>query len=255
MQLYQGIRDAAELSGVAGDPSFRAKCLAYADTVREVLVREYYDPDAGVFVDNSVSGAEEVSVSQHVNAWAVLSGLAAERDRDTAALLERADDAPGAVKAVAAYMKHWVLAARLEAGRVADSLAWIRKDWGFMLDQGATTCWDLCDPEDWGSYEQDGFAYSQCHGWSAGPAYLLPAFLAGIRPAAPGFGRIVIQPELADLEWVQSEVPTPQGNIYAYWEKDEDGQLTGRVELPDGITAELRLGGELRRLSGGTTIV
>jgi hypothetical protein len=38
-------------------------------------------------------------------------------------------------------------------------------------------------------------------------------YLLGIRPLEPGFTRTLVSPRLADLDWLEGSVPTPQGLI------------------------------------------
>ena len=60
--------------------------------------------------------------------------------------------------------------------------------------------------------------------------------LGGIRPDAPGFKRIVIQPYTATLDWVKSEHESPYGMIRSDWQKKE-GKLAIDVTIPPNTTA------------------
>jgi len=46
------------------------------------------------------------------------------------------------------------------------------------------------------------FGKSLCHAWGFGPAALLPEVLLGVRPLAPGWTRIAVEPQLSGLDWV-----------------------------------------------------
>ncbi len=113
----------------------------------------------------------------------------------------------------------------------------IRAYYGRMLEHDATTCWELCDQA-----APDGGVTplnSRCHGWTAGPAYLFPAHLLGGQPAAPGFTRVRIAPDLAGLDWVEGVVPLPLGDLKIRWERGE--RLRGSITLPRGVSGELLL--------------
>jgi len=49
---------------------------------------------------------------------------------------------------------------------------------------GATSCWEKFDPEWPAPHEQKDLSY--CHGWSAGPGQMLPAYVAGAAYAVDG---------------------------------------------------------------------
>ena len=55
--------------------------------------------------------------------------------------------------------------------------------WRHMLEQGLTTTPEYPDP-----------SRSDTHAWSAHPAYDLVTMIAGIRPGAPGFATVRIEP-------------------------------------------------------------
>jgi hypothetical protein len=113
-----------------------------------------------------------------------------------------------------------------------------------MLNEGATTFWELYDPLwDKNNYHANltngmwqGFNLTLCHGWSAGPTSWLTDHVLGVRPTSGGFKTAVIQPELGDLEWVEGDVPTPNGIIHVRATK-RLGHTACYVVLPKGIEA------------------
>lgn len=56
---------------------------------------------------------------------------------------------------------------------------------------------------------------SRCHGWSASPAFDLTSYVLGVRPAAPGFSRAVVDPRPGPLRRLRGRVPTPLGWLTA----------------------------------------
>jgi len=104
----------------------------------------------------------------------------------------------------------------------------IRKDWGFMIAQGATTFWEM-----W-SLSSGRLTRSHCHGWSSAPTFFLSTGILGIKPLSPGFKRIAISRTAIDLEHIQGRIPTPYGLIeIRYWH--EDGELKSWMNIPGGI--------------------
>ena len=83
-----------------------------------------------------------------------------------------------------------------------------------------------------------GVSYS--HGWSAGPTYILPAYVLGVRPLEPGFRRVLVEPNPTDLAWAEGRVPTPHGPVGVSWTRGEDA-FRIEVEVPAGCTAQVSL--------------
>jgi hypothetical protein len=54
---------------------------------------------------------------------------------------------------------------------------------------------------------------SNNHAWAASPAYLLGAFVAGVRPTAPGFTAYQVLPQLGTLTQASATVPSVRGAI------------------------------------------
>jgi hypothetical protein len=176
-------------------------------------------------------------VSWHANAFAVLSGLLDEtRARE---LLQSVDANISARYTSAGFMEFYRLQSTFVAGMANEALAEIRRYWGHMLRYDATSCWDVCDTKCDGIARPDTHAMSHCHGWSAGPAYLLPTYVLGVQPVEPGFSRVRVTPQLGDLQWAEGVVPTPHGDIIVRWDNAET--LYGTITLPPGIEGEVAL--------------
>jgi len=68
--------------------------------------------------------------------------------------------------------------------------------------------------------------------------------LAGIRPAAPGFKRILIQPSIVgDVTWVKCFHESPYGRIVSNW-KRAGNKLTLDVTIPANTTATVQVPGQ-----------
>ena len=99
----------------------------------------------------------------------------------------------------------------------------IKRDWGYMLAQGATSFWETID-----GASAFGNAGSLCHGWSGIPAWFYGAWILGVRPSAPGFADYTTDPAPGAFDWVKGRVPTPRGLIDVNW-RTENGKLTGQA--------------------------
>lgn len=115
--------------------------------------------------------------------------------------------------------------------------------WYDMLNKGLTTFAEKPDP-----------VRSECHAWSASPNYEFLAVVAGIRPASPGFKTVTVEPHLGSLKMVRGKMPHPMGTITFDIERVGETGLKGTVELPSGLTGELKWNGHSVSLSDRTEI-
>jgi len=183
---------------------------------------------------------------------AALTSLAGLRDAgDAAAVLKK--DGPADLSTFYGY---YVIEALGKAGETTAALDMIRQYWGGMLDVGATSFWEdfdlawthnagrideLVPPGkkdihgDFGAHCYLGFRHSFCHGWAGGPTAFLSHRVLGIQPAAPGFAKVRINPDLGDLQWAEGTYPTPHGQIQVRHDRQPDGTIQSKVILPPGV--------------------
>ncbi len=183
---------------------------------------------------------------------AALTALAGLRDlTETAAALKK--DGP---HDLSTFYGFYVIEALGKAGETTAALDMIRQYWGGMLDVGATSFWEdfdlawtknsgrideLVPPGkkdihgDFGAHCYVGFRHSFCHGWAGGPTAFLSHHVLGIRPAAPGFTKVRITPNLGDLPWVEGTYPTPHGIIKVRHDRRPDGTIKSNITLPPGV--------------------
>ncbi|MFI2231712.1 alpha-L-rhamnosidase [Nocardia testacea] len=107
--------------------------------------------------------------------------------------------------------------------------------WRAQIDRGATTLW-----ETWDGYDGTGKAHRSHNHYALGAvAGWLHEDLAGLRPAAPGYARIRINPTPGGgLTHASSSVCTPYGPATSTW-RIERGQLHLVAHIPPGTTAEV----------------
>jgi len=107
--------------------------------------------------------------------------------------------------------------------------------WGYMIDQGATTIWEL-----WNGNTADPTMNSGNHVMLVGDLIIwMHEYLAGIAadPEQPGFKHIVMKPHpVGDLKWVNAKHRSPYGLIASEWKKS-DGKFEWEIEVPANTTA------------------
>jgi len=113
--------------------------------------------------------------------------------------------------------------------------------WGYMLEKGATTCW-----EQWNGY------WSQIH--SCFP-YIDSWFYRGLGGIQwdydnPGFKNIILHPALVkSVEWVNCNYESPYGKIISNW-KIEANEFEWEVTIPPNSTATVYIPGKDIKVDG-----
>ena len=105
--------------------------------------------------------------------------------------------------------------------------------WGYMVEQGATTIWEL-----WNGNTADPAMNSGNHVMLIGDLVVwFYEYLAGIAPASPGFKTIVMKPmPVGDLTFVKATHNSPYGLISSEWHKDGN-KFDWQIEIPANTTA------------------
>jgi alpha-L-rhamnosidase len=125
--------------------------------------------------------------------------------------------------------------------------------WLYPVTMGATTIWERWDsmlpdgtinPGDMTSFNH--YALGAVADW-------IYQVIGGIRPADPGFRRLLIQPVPGPgIQWARTNRNTPAGGVGTEWHVDSS-EFTLHVAVPDGVDAEIVLpDGSSAVLHGGT---
>ena len=103
---------------------------------------------------------------------------------------------------------------------------------GFMFANGATTLW-----EQWAA---NGPMHSHNHAFFAGAATFLYTHLAGIRPAAPGYAEVSVEPVFPrTLSHASASIRTPKGLVSSSWRRN-GSTVELKVTLPEGVKGSCR---------------
>ena len=265
----EALECSARLARAVGDQPAVKKFERKAGTLRKTLARLYWSPAKRAFrkyrpnSPHALPRTDPELLGQHENFLFTLLGVGtpAQRrqaldamrgpsgrylpnlgDYQSAHLPETRGNYVGeeVLRVGSPFWSFYALLSLMEAGRAEAALEVIRVCWGLMLDFGATSCWEMWDRHT-----------SLCHGWSAAPAMILPAYILGVRPLAPGFRRFKIRPRCCDLEWARGRVPTPSGAIRVAWRREEDAwrcDLTAPPETSGRFKWDTRANGPVRTM-------
>jgi hypothetical protein len=217
----------ADLAAALGREAEAAGYRAREREARAAFQRALFDPARGLYRDGE--GTDHVST--HANLFPLAFGLVpAEKVNGVAAWLARRG------MACSVYAAQYLLEGLFEHGAGVEALALITaptdRSWRHMVDSGTTITWEAWDQkykpnQDWN------------HAWGAAPANLLPRFVLGAQPLAPGWSRARIRPVPGLLTRAAGTVPTPKGPIQIGWANETAFTLT--LTLPPGITAQIEL--------------
>ncbi|WP_144058133.1 family 78 glycoside hydrolase catalytic domain [Novipirellula maiorica] len=198
-----------------------------AELARAAFQEKLFDEDAGLYRDGV--GTDHSSI--HANFFPLAFGLVPEDKLDgVIAWLEKQG------MRCSVYAAQYFMEALFNHGSDKKAVALMTADgdrsWKHMVESGTTISWEAWEMkykpnQDWN------------HAWGAAPANLLPRYVLGVQPAAPGWKTVIIQPRPAELEFARGKVPTSRGPIEVDWQNESTFTLS--LSLPEGMTAKLDL--------------
>ncbi len=235
LYLVEGMRACAAMLALAGDTGPAAVWIRRADALGKAVHRLFWDAGRGRYATYA-DRRRRWHYSAGVQALALCTGVApagARRRLQEAILRDRS-----LVDMTLQVMGYGVQAMRGAPVAVqAAMLDRIRGVYGGMVENGATSLWEVADTSMMGPglandlglgrdrerrpYEGDDMfaeAGSLCHGWSAVPIWTNMAYILGVRPLTPGFGSFAVEPHTCGLPAARGVVPTPHGPIEVRWE-------------------------------------
>jgi alpha-L-rhamnosidase len=233
--LVKALNDVASIADILKKTDDAEWLRKTADSIRESINKHLWSDQEHAYVD-SINADGHVSnvISLQTNIFAYLCGCVPDERK---AIIESylANPPKHFVKIGSPFMAFFYFEALAKINRLDLVLDFIRKEWGFMLEKDATTCWEMF--HGWGLSR---YTRSHCHAWSSAPVYFMGAYILGIRPAKPGFAEVLIEPRLCGLKWAKGTVPTPYGYIEVSCFDNTD-KIDIQIKKPSAIKAKLVL--------------
>lgn len=201
-----------------------------AQKVEDAINEHLWDEKQKAYIDCiHADGRKSTTFSVQTQTMVYLCDAAAEERREI--IRHYLYDKPeGFVWFGSPFALFFLLEAYAKDGEFQKIVDIIRREWGEMVDYGATTAWETLSPS----------TRSHCHAWSAAPAFFLSTYVLGLRPKAPGMKEVFIAPKPCDLRWAWGCFPTPNGEVSVRWKKGENN-FTLWVVLPDVVRGEVVL--------------
>ncbi len=226
--IVLALKECAELADWLNKRRVAAEFRELAGQIATAINRRLWDRKKSAYIDCiHADGRRSDVFSQQTQTVALSAGVAkGAKARRCRQIVHTPPD--GFVKAGSPFFEFFLLEVLAEEGREQDFLDVIRRDWGFMIEQGASTFWEM-----W-SLKQGRLTRSHCHGWSSAPTFFLSTTVLGIMPLKPGCKEIRFDPHLGDLDFARGEVPTPYGTIGVSC-KRVGNRIEAEIDLPKGV--------------------
>jgi hypothetical protein len=244
LQYMQALRDGSDMEAKFGNAERVTEYKALFAKAAAALNRSNWDARYGVFADTP----KKNSYSREANILAVWLDVVPRSQQEPvmqrilAARTNSAttvDGKPVPPMSQITYYFRFYLARALEHAGLGDLYLKELTPWRNMLKMGLSTWAETPEP-----------TRSDSHAWSASPNYDLLTIVAGIRPAAPGFARVRIEPHLGNLTHLEASMPHAGGDIHISYRRVE-GAWTASIDLPKGLSGELVWSGRTYRLHEG----
>ncbi|MFA7344098.1 MAG: hypothetical protein WC003_07320 [Terrimicrobiaceae bacterium] len=165
--ILRGLQAAVTLAEKLHDPDRAASLKPIIETMKKAAREFLFCREKQVFVsgpDRQISWASEV--------WMVLGRVV--EGKQAAQLLRTVMAMPDAIKPVNPGLYHLTLEALWMCGLEKEGIELLRSYWGGMIARGATTFWEIHDPErpllsPYGNH----LVNSYCHTWGCSPAWFI----------------------------------------------------------------------------------
>jgi alpha-L-rhamnosidase len=212
------ISKAARLLGKTEDAK---KYADLAASIKTAFNAKFYKPETGLYANGSITAlscALYQGLVEPENKAKVLDNLVVEIKKQ------------GYKMDVGILGAKYVLNVLAENDRLDVAYEMLQQrafpSYGYWIDQGATTLW-----EEWnGNQSHNHVMFGDVSAW-------MYKYLAGIKPAAPGFKQIVIKPNvIGDLTYASGTYDSAQGRIVSDW-KRANGALQLNVTIPANTSA------------------
>jgi len=230
--LVGAIQAAQKLAGVLGDAPHYTWLADFHARLCASLYR-LWDPARKAFPDSlHADGSLSPSTSLHTSFLALLYDALPAAEA-AAALGNLIHPPEGMVRVGSPFAIQYLYEALEKAGRPQDILDSIYANYLPMLEDGASTVWEVFPNSQ--ARPANFPTRSHCHAWSAAPLHFLPRILLGVHPVEPGRAVVEISPLPAGLAWAKGQVATPHGPIRVEW-RLEGSTLRLQAFAPPGVS-------------------
>jgi len=230
--LYRFAEVLGDTAGVLGRSRDQDAYQAMATRVRESFNDAFLNAEAGVYATGETDEYRQTSA-----AFALEFGLVPDAHRGAIVdrLVESVRHDHDAHLDTGILGTRYLLSVLCDAGYTDLAYEVVTQSdypgWGYWIESGETSMletWELS------ARSHNHHMFGSVDGWFF-------EYLAGVKPAKPGYETVELSPHVpTDLRGVSATVDTPRGLVESSWEQD-DGAVTFEFEVPDNTTAVAHL--------------
>ena len=221
---YHHVLLATEFAGILNKTGDSVEYAQLAQTIKNAIIEKYLVPTTGRF-DNATQAAQ---------VFALWYNLSPEKQNTFNVLLKEIERHNGHLSTgIFGTMMLFDVLAQNDDNGLAYSIANQKTfpGWGYMLANEATTLWESWAKPASSSYNHPMFGSVDEWFYKS---------LLGINAAMPGFKKIIIKPQPAELTWAKGTYQSIYGLIKSDWKK-EGNRFQLQVTIPVNTTAEIWL--------------
>lgn len=224
--MYLGsLRAASRIAARIDETAQAAQWNAQAAQLRTEIHARLYDAASGCYWSTEYAGVRG-NPNVHAQGWALAYDVPPAENRAAVAdcLLERVGSDPRN-PGYSPYGAYWILEGLAAADRIAEGVELVRRNYGAMLDRGATTWWE--------NFTADTrYTSALSHGWGSGPTWFLSTHVLGVKRETNGAIRIA--PAIDVLNFASGSVPVDGGTVDITWRRIscEATEFTMRSDQP-----------------------
>lgn len=228
--LYQSTKQVSEIAGLLGKEADEKKYAELAEKVRKAYRKEH------------LKGGKVKSDRQCRYVRPVFMGLAdPEECKNIVADLNKMVEKNHYKIGTGFLTTYKILQTLTDYGYAETAYKMMENEeypsWLYEVNKGATTTW-----ENWLGINEEGVPNNSLNHYANGASIAwLYKYVGGIRPAAPGFKKILIQPVPGGtFTWAKTSYDSVQGMISTDWKYDGK-TFKLHVEVPKGVPTEVVL--------------
>lgn len=236
------LKQAAQLLRDIGRPGNASEYVSRSESLIHA-VRKYCF-DGKFFTDSTADIAEDFAYSQYCQVFAVFSGAAMPGDSERLLTHSFADHK---FSKCSYMMQFYALRAFSLAGDTAYENVWttVWDPWRQMLANNLST-WE----------EDDVRQRSDCHAWGSVPIYEYCTELAGVRPIAPGWSKLLFKPRLRLSDSITAQVAVSSDNLATVsWKTGVNGEKYVNLKLQKPVEVVSQMPGGIETEQGVVDII
>jgi alpha-L-rhamnosidase len=235
LQYAYTLQKAVDLMNAYGKKELAATYSLLSKKLTDSIYRQCWDGSRKMMADTR----EKKQFSQHANILTVLTNAIPITEQKP--LLEKII-IDTSITPCTYYFKFYLFEA-LKKVKSGDQFMALLQPWQQMIDNGLSTFAESPEP-----------VRSDCHAWSASPNYEFLSLICGIKPAAPAFEKVLIEPFMGALTNVEAKMPHPAGTIEVFLQKTASG-LRAEVVLPGTLSGNFLWKGKTKAIHPGKQVI